>query len=183
LEAELDPAEEREQLTSRLVAISRDMTSWAERLRLEHGDQSVRLDLNRLTVVTDTEDGPAPLFRIGSGENWVGYHIVTHLALHRYFVHQTRPVPRILMLDQPTQAWYRSEVDQASGLPENDADRAAVNGMFQLIYDVTEELAPRLQIIVCDHANLPEEWFQESVSHNWRGGEKLIPAEWIEDGR
>ncbi len=180
LEAELDPAEEREQLTSRLVAISRDMTRWAERLQLEHGDQSVRLDLNRLTVVTDTEDGPAPLFRIGSGENWVGYHIVTHLALHRYFVHQVRPVPRILMLDQPTQAWYRSEVDQASGLLENDADRAAVNSMFRLIYDVAVELAPNLQIIVCDHANLPEDWFQESVSHNWRGGEKLIPSEWIE---
>ncbi|WP_256804902.1 DUF3732 domain-containing protein [Frankia sp. ACN10a] len=180
LEAELDPAEEREQLTSRLVAISRDMTRWAERLQLEHGDQSVRLDLNRLTVVTDTEDGPAPLFRIGSGENWVGYHIVAHLALHRYFVHQARPVPRILMLDQPTQAWYRSEVDQASGLLENDADRAAVNSMFRLVYDVAVELAPNLQIIVCDHANLPEDWFQESVSHNWRGGEKLIPSEWIE---
>jgi len=36
-----------------------------------------------------------------------------------------------------------------------------------------------MQMIVCDHANLPEDWFQDSVEHNWRGGEKLIPQEWI----
>ena len=179
LEAELDPAEEREQLTSRLVTISQDMTTWADRLQLEHRGGSVRLDLNRLTVVTDTEQGPAPLFRIGSGENWIGYHLVTHLALHRYFVRQDRPVPRLLMLDQPTQVWYRSEVDQNTGMPGEDADREAVSRLFRLIYDVVAELAPYMQMIVCDHANLPEDWFQDSVEHNWRGGEKLIPQEWI----
>ena len=180
LEAELDPAEEREQLTSRLVTISQDMTTWAERLQLEHRGGSVRLDLNRLTVVTDTEQGPAPLFRIGSGENWIGYHLVTHLALHRYFVRQDRPVPRLLMLDQLTQVWYRSEVDQSTGTPGRDTDREAVNRLFRLIYDVVAELAPHMQVIVCDHANLPEEWFQSSVRHNWRGGQKLIPQSWID---
>jgi hypothetical protein len=155
------------------------MTTWADRLQLEHRGGSVRLDLNRLTVVTDTEQGPAPLFRIGSGENWIGYHLVTHLALHRYFVRQDRPVPRLLMLDQPTQVWYRSEMDQNTGMPGQDADREAVSRLFRLIYDVVAELAPHMQMIVCDHANLPEDWFQDSVEHNWRGGEKLIPQEWI----
>lgn len=181
LEAELDPAEEREQLTSRLVALSQDMTAWSQRLDLEHGEGSVRLDLSRLTVVTDTEHGPVPLFRIGSGENWIGYHLVTHLALHRYFVRQNRPVPRILMLDQLTQAWYRSEVDQRSGTPSGDRDREAVMRLFRLIYEVVQELTPNLQVIVCDHANLPESWFQESVKYNWRGGERLIPQEWIDE--
>ncbi|WP_027930090.1 DUF3732 domain-containing protein [Amycolatopsis thermoflava] len=180
LEAELDPAEEREQLTSRLVTISHDMTRWAEQLRLEHGDGgSVRLDLNRLTVVADTEAGPAPLPRIGSGENWIGYHLVTHLALHRYFVRQQRPVPRLLMLDQPTQVWFRSEVDQNSGTPAGDNDREAARRLFQLIHDVTAELAPHMQVIVCDHANLSEGWFQRSVRHNWRGDTKLIPSHWL----
>ena len=181
LEAELDPAEEREQLTSRLVMISHDMTRWAEQLQLEHGDSgSVRLDLNRLTVVADTETGPAPLSRIGSGENWIGYHLVTHLALHRYFIRQHRPVPRLLMLDQPTQVWFRSEVDQNSGTPTRDNDREAARRLFQLIHDVAAELAPQMQIIVCDHANLSEDWFQRSVRHNWRGDDKLIPEHWLE---
>ncbi|MFE6384615.1 DUF3732 domain-containing protein [Streptomyces roseolus] len=181
LTAELDPSEEREQLTSRLVAISQDMTEWADTLQLEHSGQNVRLDLSRLTVVTDTEQGPAPLFRIGSGENWIGYHVIAHLALHRYFTRQHRPVPRILMLDQPTQVWYRSEVDQASGALEDDTDRAAVTRLFRLLYDVIRELAPDLQIIVSDHANLDEPWFQDSVRHNWRSGRKLIPQTWIDE--
>jgi hypothetical protein len=179
LEAELDDGEEREQLTSRLLAVSRDMTRYAEELELEHRGPNVRLDLARLTVVTDIETGPAPLFRIGSAENHIGYHLVSHLALHRYFVRQNRPVPRFLMLDQPTQAYYPSEVTQRTGIAATDADREAVRRIFQLILQVVGEIAPGFQAIVCDHANLSEDWFQESIACNWRNGEALIPAEWL----
>ncbi|GAA1963335.1 DUF3732 domain-containing protein [Catenulispora subtropica] len=183
LESELDPDEEREQLTSRLNVIGRDMTLWANRLELEHAGADVRLDLTKLTVVADTELGSAPLSRIGSGENWVGYHLLAHLALHRYFVRRNRPVPRILILDQPTQAWYQSEVDKQSGVLNRDSDGETVSRMFRLIYELVQELAPDLQIIVCDHANLPEPWFQESVEHNFRNGVKLIPQTWIDEAR
>jgi len=180
LEAELDEENDREQLTSRLVAIGRDMSAYAQRLELEHSSDDVRLDLNRLTVVTDTPTGPAALFRIGSAANWIGYHLATHLALHRFLTTQDRPVPRFLMLDQPTQAHYPAEADNDTGLPADDADRVAVRRMFELMRDVVAELAPNLQIIVCDHADLPEDWFQAAVRHRWRGGLKLIPADWIE---
>ena len=180
LEAELDDAEERMQLDSRLLAVSTDMTRWSQQLVLEHG-QGVRLDLHRLTVVTETDQGPAPLWRIGSAENWIGAHLVTHLALHRYFVNHTRPVPRIIMFDQPTQAYYPSEVEQQEGIPHRDSDKEAVRRMFRLLYDVAAELTPQLQIIVCDHANLPETWFRQSVAHNWRNGEALIPTSWLSD--
>lgn len=180
LENELDPDEERLQLMSRLSHIGRDMTRWANELELEHAGADVRLDLNKLTVVADTEQGSAPLYRIGSGENWVGYHLVAHLALHRYFVRESRPVPRVLMLDQPTQVWFQSEVDKQSGVLSRDSDGEAVSRLFKLIYDLIQELAPELQIIVCDHANLSEPWFQESVAHNFRNGERLIPQAWID---
>lgn len=178
LAAGLDPDEEREQVTSRLVVVGADMTRWAQRLQLEHRGGNIRLDLHRLTVVIDTDSGPAPLFRIGSAENWIGHHLIAHLALHRYFVRQQRPTPHLLMLDQPTQAYYPSEVEQRRGLPSDDDDRAAVRRLFELMRDVAGELAPDMQIIVCDHADLPEPWFQQSVRHNWRG-DALIPAEWI----
>ena len=178
LEAELDDAEERMQLDSRLLSVGTDMTRWSQNLELEHGE-GVRLDINRLTVVTETAQGPAPLWRIGSAENWIGAHLVTHLALHRSFVNHARPVPRILMFDQPTQAYYPSEVEKQAGVPHRDSDREAVRRMFQLLYDIAAELNPGLQIIVCDHANLPEDWFRESVIHNWRDGEALIPGSWI----
>lgn len=180
LEAELDDGNRREQLTSRLVAVGRDIKRYAEQLDLEHSAEDVRLDLARLTVVADTETGPAPLTRIGSAKNWVGYHLATHLALHRYFTRQGRPVPRFLMFDQPTQAHYPSENDNETGQPQEDADRIAVRAMFVLMRDVVADLAPEFQIIVCDHADLPEAWFQDAVREQWRHGVKLIPADWLD---
>lgn len=179
LEAELAEASDRELLTSRLFAVGQSMTEFAEVLQLEHRGPNVRLSLDRLTVVTDTESGPATLLRIGSAENWMGYHLVTHLALHRLFTQLNRPVPRLLMLDQPTQAYFPSDLAQARGDMDTDADRVAVRRLFELIRDVVDELAPNFQVIVCDHANLPDEWFQDAVRYDWRGGEKLIPAEWL----
>ena len=177
LETRLDPYEEREQITSRLNVVGEDMTRWAAHLELEHPG-GVRLDISRLTVVADTPEGAAPLFRIGSAENHIGYHVIAHLALHRYFTRQHRPVPRVLMLDQPSQSQFPSDVDQRAGVPADDHDREIVRRMLALLHDVSAELAPDLQIIVCEHANLPELWFQDSVRHNWRGGEALIPKSW-----
>ena len=70
------------------------MTSHAGALDLEHADGRIRLDVKRLSVVAETVAGPIPLNRIGSGENWVGYHVVALLALHRWFRDQNRR-PRI----------------------------------------------------------------------------------------
>lgn len=179
LEGLLDPDEEREQLTSRLGVIGDDMTTWARELDLEHSESRVRLDLRRLTVVADTSAGPAPLNRIGSAANWIGYHLVTHLALHKYFREQARPVPQFLMLDQPTQAYYPSDTTEWSGEPLTDSDRVAVRTMFDLIRRVVEALDSSLQVVVCDHANLAEDWFQQSIVENWRDGRSLIPSEWL----
>jgi hypothetical protein len=63
------------------------MTAYANRLSLEHAGESVRLDLARLTVVTDTPTGPTPLYQIGSAANWIGYHLVTHLAADALHAH------------------------------------------------------------------------------------------------
>lgn len=183
LEAELDPQEVEDRLSHSLNYISSDMTQWADRLKLEHGTRHVRLDLKRLTVVTDSDEGVAELLRIGSGKNWVGYHLVAHLALHQYFTVHGRPVPRLLMLDQPTQPYYPSDVAKQAGMrdvPAQDADREAVLRLFELMRDVVDELGGGFQIIVSDHANLPESWFQERVRYNWRDGDALIPQEWID---
>lgn len=179
LEAEHAETTDRELLTSRLFTVGQHMTEFAEALQLEHRGPNVRLSLDQLTVITDTGAGPVPLLRIGSAENWMGYHLVTHLALHRFFTQNDRPVPRLLMLDQPTQAYYPSEIAQARGDMDTDTDRIAVRRLFELIRDVVNDLAPNFQVIVCDHANLPEPWFQDAVRYDWRNGEKLIPVEWL----
>ena len=98
-----------------LNLIADHMTSYASGLDLEHAEGRIRLDLKKLSVVAETVTGPIPLNRIGSGENWVGYHVVTLLALHRWFREQGRPVPGILVFDQPSQAHYPPEADQSGG--------------------------------------------------------------------
>lgn len=118
LEIELSDERVRERLESVTSILSQRMTQWARVLGLEHSKFPLRLDLKNLTIVADTADGPVPMARMGSGENWVGYHLIAHLALHHWFVERARPVPRFLFLDQPSQvyfpaataAWYQSSL-------------------------------------------------------------------------
>jgi hypothetical protein len=177
LEGELDPAAEREQLIARLVSVGRDITMWANELGLEPRGSIAHLDISRLTVAFDTEAGQVPLSRLGSGENWVGYHVLIHLALHHYFVRNHRPLPRILFLDQLTQVWSINS-NEVAGPEGAGADLESCRRLLRLIYEFVHELAPNFQVIVSDHVNLPESWFQESVVHSWRHGEKLVPREW-----
>jgi hypothetical protein len=180
LEALLDEIDVETALREILDAISDDMTVWSQRLQLEHAEGQVRLDLSSLTVVAMTPSGRRPLTRIGSAENWIGYHLVAHLALHRWLALENRPVPRFIMFDQPSQAFFPEEVSDSSQL--EDADWEAVRRQFTLLRDVVGDLSGELQIVVCDHANLVDDWFQDSLIGNWRGGLALIPEEWLEHG-
>lgn len=50
--------------------------------------------------------------------------------------------------------------------------------MFNFLFDICEELHPDFQIIVMEHANLSDGWFQETLTENpWRAGRALIPEE------
>ncbi len=181
LEAELDMNAVREKLSAFLNIIGREMTDYSRSLKLEHSDSQLRLDIRNLTVVADTIDGPVPLYKMGSGENWVGYHILAHLALHKWFRMKGRPVPGFIIFDQPSQAHYPPARDVDGSLKVlKDEDQEAVLALFKLIADAASELAPNLQIIVMDHADLTEGWFQSAVVERWRGGEKLIPIDWLQ---
>jgi hypothetical protein len=50
--------------------------------------------------------------------------------------------------------------------------------LFKLIYDAALEIAPSLQVIVMDHADLKTDWFAQSVTERWRGNSKLVPESW-----
>jgi len=180
LEQELDPDAARERLDTFLNFIGRYMTEYSGNLDLEHRGSQLRLDIRALTVIADTLNGPVPLFRMGSGENWVGYHVLAHLALHKWFRQKGRPVPGFLFFDQPSQAHYPPEKD-AEGAIEGlgNEDQAAVLQLFELISNAAKELAPDLQVIIMDHADLKTEWFSSAVVERWRSGHKLVPQGWL----
>jgi hypothetical protein len=180
LEKELDPDAIREKLAAFLNIIGRYMTTYSEHLELEHRGSQLRLDIRNLTVMADTLDGPVPLYRMGSGENWVGYHVLAHLALHKWFRQKGRPVPALLIFDQPSQAHYPPERDADGSIDGlSDEDQTAVLRLFKVLSDAAKELAPGLQIIVLDHADLKREWFQEAIVERWRKGVALVPTNWI----
>jgi hypothetical protein len=60
-----------------------------------------------------------------------------------------------------------------------DEDRQAVRRLFRLIFDVAEKLAGGLQVIITDHADLSDGWFQQAIVEKWRGGNKLVPNDWL----
>lgn len=180
LEKELSDEAVQDRIQSCLSILSRDMIEWAQELRLEHSDYPLRLDLKRLTVVADSNKGPIPMEHMGSGENWVGYHLISHFALHKWFVKQNRPVPRFLFIDQPSQVYFPEDQEWVQdGEEEGGEDREAVSKMFQLALKVVQELSPSFQIIITDHANINEQWFQECIIERWREGNKLVPDSWI----
>lgn len=181
LEKELSDVDRQDRVQSALSTLSLDMSRQASGLRLEHGEYPVRLDLRRLTAVADGRDVPIPMERMGSGENWVGYHLIAHFALHRLFVQRSRPVPRFLFIDQPSQVYFPEDGDwqrQDDGKSEHSEDRDRVRDMYRLAYDYVQQLGGSFQVIITDHANFDEHWFQESVVERWRDGDMLIPVEW-----
>lgn len=170
-----------DRLTSILQLIGRDMSEWSRQLELEHSEWPIGLDLNARnpTVVAYRQTGPVRMFQMGGGKNWMGYHVVTHLALQKLFRERSRPVPGLLMFDQPTQVYYPPDKVADRSVDElGDEDRRAVQRLFEFIFHVTQQLHSELQIIITDHADLATPWFQEAVVARWRQGEKLVPEAW-----
>lgn len=179
LEEDLSDEHVRERIESITFLLGERMTRWARELFLEHSSSPLRLDLKKLTVVADTLDGAVPMERMGSGENWVGYHLIAHLALHQWFAQRSRPVPHFLFLDQPSQVYFPAEKDvEGSMILVSEDDRLAVSRMFRLVFDAVAEVAPGLQVIVTEHADLGDDWYREAVVERWRGGLKLVPEDW-----
>jgi len=181
LEQELSDDNVEERVQSALSFISHNMNRWASQLELEHSEYPLRVDHRRLTVVADSIDGPIPMDRMGSGENWVGYHLIAHLALHLWFIERHRPVPSFIFIDQPSQVYFPEDEDwqrQENGTEVIGEDREKVKRMYKLAYDTVKDLSGQLQLIVTDHANINEPWFQDCVIERWREGEKLIPPDW-----
>jgi Protein of unknown function (DUF3732) len=181
--AESDPriASEREEVEARLEGMADRMTQWARELSLEAADDGlVRIDRSTLNVAIGTSHGRIDLAAMGSGANHVGYHLVAHLALHRHFVLEQRPVPRFVVFDQPSLPYFpRGVVDLDAAA--NDVDWQAVKSMFVLTDGVVRSLDGALQVLITDHAAYAgEEWFDEALVEDWHTGTKLVPDSWPE---
>jgi len=167
----LDVNEIEEKTQSAINRISTLMYKWARKLDLEHSEYPYRFDLAKLTVMVD-RDRPVPLQQLGSGSNWLGCHLITLFALHSFFIQNRRPVPGFLFLDQPSQVYFPPETN------DQNVDSQEVRVIYNFIFNRVKELAPNMQVIVVDHADIEEKQFQNAIVEKWWDGTKLVPTEW-----
>jgi len=95
-------------------------------------------------------------------------------------------IPCFLLIDQPTQVYFPSEqvYREADGsvqkTEEADADLSAVRRLYELLLEFTQKDVPGFQLIVTEHANLRESWFQETlVEQPWTKPPALVPEDWL----
>lgn len=160
-------------------------------LDVEHPDDPISLETNDLTIKVRGVNRDDYLSEIGSGSNWLSYHLAMLLALHQFYQSQpNNPVPGFLVLDQPSQVYFPKNVARQSDLKKEreeeeaimrDEDIDAVRKAFKVMADVVLKSKGKLQLIVLDHAGrdvwgkipgivgLPE----------WRGDVKLVPIKWL----
>lgn len=184
LESAIGSDDSDDRLTSILNNISAQMSRYITRFGAEFSDYPARFDLKQLTVVFDKTERPVPMARTGGGENHLAYHLSALLALHWFAAKSNRPLPRFLMIDQPTQVYFPSEkvyqeADGSVQMTEADADMVSVRKLFELLLKFTQDEVPGFQIIITEHANLRDQWFQDAlVEDPWSKPPALVPEEW-----
>ena len=155
-------------------------------LDAERPDDPISLSDSELTVRVRGDGRDDFLWEIGSGSNWLSYHVAITLGLQEYFLRLREcPVPGFLVYDQPSQVYFpRRLAERANERPEEihwrdqdvEAVRKILNGMATAITQTNE----RLQVIVLDHA-AESVWGDVPLVHlveDWRDGRALIPLEW-----
>jgi tetratricopeptide (TPR) repeat protein len=139
-------------------------------------------DLSIRVIHSDRKDY---LWEIGSGANWLAYHIAVTLAFQRFFLDvPNHPVPGFLIYDQPSQVYFPAGFDNHdSDLAgrTRDQDISAIRSVFKVLSNEIVDAKGRLQAIVLDHAG-PEVWGElegVTLAAKWRNGEALVPLEWL----
>ena len=192
LRRELDGKSRQDRLNAAIDKVSARIADYAKSLRLEHATENVRLNTRELTLQFRPLSGRTDfLWEVGSGQNWVGYHLAGLLALHEHFNGLPQnPVPRFLMIDQPSQVYFPEAwptMDQTPGgnkPSERSPDIEGVRRIFAALSEFITVLKGQFQVIVTEHAGSIT-WQGIDNVHlvaNWREGHDdfLIPAEWQE---
>lgn len=186
LEADIGTDDSAERLTSLLNIISSRINRYVIELGAEFSEYSFRFDFANLTVIADRPERPVPMNKTGGGANHLAYHLATLLSIHHFSTNNKKPIPSFLFLDQPTQVYFPSEqiYKDASGTfedTERNTDIENVRKLFRMLYDFVNKESPDFQIIVIEHANLRDEWFQNSlIEKPWTKPPALVPDDWVE---
>lgn len=136
------------------------------------------------------------LWEVGSGANWMGYHISTFLALHEYLSGKEQnhlPPFSFLVIDQPSQVYFPSAESGDNILDKMGTDQElkitrqndviSTRRIFEMLSNAIQENDYSFQVIVLEHAG-ESIWGQVKNTYevaNWKDeGDGLIPKEWLQ---
>ena len=153
----------------------------------ERPNDPISLSTTDLMIKVKGVDREDYLWEIGSGSNWLSYHIAVSLGLHQFFLElKQNPVPTFIVYDQPSQVYFPKKLaireDETELDPElMDEDVEAVRKVFKVMSSVVENSNGRLQIIVLDHAseNAWGDIQNVNLVEEWRDGRTLVPMDWL----
>ena len=193
LEGELQEQDIESRKRRALAAINGNAGRLLPLLDVESPQDPISLEINDLTIKVRGADRDDYLSEIGSGSNWLAYHLAVLLALQQYFLAQrSSPVPAFLVLDQPSQVYFPKRVlaraeDEDTDEEEprlRDEDVDAVRMAFDVMAKVVLAAKGQLQLIVLDHASQDVWGDVEGVVGlpEWRNGVKLVPMDWLDAG-
>jgi hypothetical protein len=156
LQGVVSEAEIRRKLSNALSRVENSASQFMPRLDAEWPDATVRLIINDLTVKVIRGSRDDYLWEIGSGANWLAYHVAITLALQKFFL--TEPhhfVPGLLIYDQPSQVYFpkrTADEDTLEVASWRDQDVVAVRKVFALLCEATLIAEECVKVIVCQGA-------------------------------
>jgi hypothetical protein len=173
-----------------LKKISVLITHYVSLLDVDRKGDLVELDIVNLTlkIASATSKRSDYLWEVGSGANWMGYHLSTMFAMHEHFLSLKHNfVPSFILIDQPSQVYFPKDVPNApeevktfQELASTTEDFNQTRKIFESASNCISRTKGKFQIIIVEHA--PEiTWEGISNIHKvaeWRKDNALIPIEW-----
>lgn len=170
---------------SALRQIEHNAATIIPKLDAEWPHAPIQIIIEDLTIKVVHVERQDYLWEIGSGANWLAYHVAVTLALQRFFIElPNHCVAGFLVYDQPSQVYFPRgfEVDQEPQPGRTrDQDVSAVRSVFQAIGDEVIAAKGNLQVIILDHAG-PDVWGGipgVTLTEEWRDNDALVPPHWL----
>jgi hypothetical protein len=188
-----------------LSKLTKSIKTYVDLLPIENKEYTnVILDPEKylgIKIQDNRDDSSTFLNKIGSGSNYMCYHLATMLGLHEFFhnlkmQNRINYVPSFLVLDQPSQVYYPEKIEEKVGKKvklnnEESEDVKNTRQIFQVCSEFMSRTNNQIQIIILEHA--PKDTWKNieniKLVEEWRGKDDdgiysedynaLIPKEWL----
>lgn len=168
-----------------LSKLTKSIKTYVDLLPIENKQfTNVLLDPEKylgIKIEDNRDNSVSFLNKIGSGSNYMCYHLATMLGLHEFFYKlnlQSRVnyVPSFLVLDQPSQVYYPEKIEEKKGKniklnKEESEDVKNTRQIFEVCSEFMKRTNNEIQIIILEHA--PKETWSVidniKLVEEWRG--------------